>query len=66
MERSDEFLRTLMAKRFIAATGLIYAASTVWGFLELYAGAPDFPLYLVFTAFAVAYSLVTPFIKSTR
>lgn len=66
MARSDEFVRALMAKRFIVATGLVYAAGTVWGFLELYAGAPDAPLYLIFAAFWLAFGLTSPFIKSTR
>lgn len=66
MRDSDEYVRALTAKRFVAATGLVYAVGTIWGFLELYAGVPDFPLYLIFAAFWGAYGLVTPFIKSSR
>lgn len=66
MERSDEYVRAVMAKRFIAATGLVYILGTGWGFLELYAEVPDFPLYLIFAAFWAAFGVVSPFIKSTR
>lgn len=66
MERSDEFMRAVLAKRFIVASGLVYCLCTGWGFLELYAGAPDFPLFLVFPAFWGALGVVTPFIRSSR
>jgi hypothetical protein len=64
--RSDEFVRALTAKRFIVASGAVYALATAWGFLELYAGVPDFPLYLTFPVFCGALGVAGLFIKTSR
>lgn len=63
---SDEFVRTLAAKRFIVATGLTMAFTTTWGFLELYAEAPHFPLALILPVLWGSWGLVTPFIRTTH
>ena len=64
--RSDEFVRALTAKRFIVASGAVYALATAWGFLELYAGVPGFPLYLIFPVFCGVLGVVGLFIKTSR
>lgn len=66
MRRADEFVRAVTAKRFIVAAALTFAAATVWGFLELYAGVPDAPLYLIYAAFWGFYGLVTPILRTSR
>ncbi len=66
MARTDEFMRALMAKRFILAAGLVFAASTVWGFLETYADWPHLPLYVVYMGFWAFFGLVSPFIRTSR
>jgi putative oxidoreductase len=66
MRESDEFVRALMAKRFILASGLAMAVFSAWGFLESYAAAPHAPGWLVFALFWACYGLVTPFVRSTR
>lgn len=66
MSRADEFVRAVTAKRFIVAAALTFAAGTVWGFLELYADAPDAPLYLIYAAFWGFYGAVTPFLRTSR
>ena len=66
MRDSDEFIRALAAKRFIAAAGITLALSSAWGFMELYAGAPHVSAAMVFPLFCAAYGLVTPFIRTTH
>ena len=66
MARTDEFMRAMMAKRFIIAAGLTFAAATIWGFLETFADWPHLPLYVVYMAFWFFFGLVSPFVKSSR
>lgn len=66
MNSSDEFVRALLAKRFVIAAGLTFVGCAVWGFLESFAKAPHIELWLVFPAFWVAFGPVTPFVKTTR
>ena len=51
IERVDEYLRAILVKRFIIATGLTLFICTAWGFLENNAGAHHFSLYLVYPLF---------------
>lgn len=66
MNSADEFVRALLAKRFVIAAGLTFVGCAVWGFLESFARAPHVELWLVFPAFWAAFGLVTPFVRSTR
>lgn len=51
IERVDEYLRAVLVRRFIIATGLTLFICTAWGFLENNAGAHHFSLYLVYPLF---------------
>lgn len=51
IEHVDEYLRAVLVKRFIIATGLTLFICTAWGFLENNAGAHHFSLYLVYPLF---------------
>lgn len=51
IERVDEYLRAILVRRFIIATGLTLFICTAWGFLENNAGAHHFSLYLVYPLF---------------
>lgn len=66
MRDSDEFVRALLAKRFIAASGLAMALFSAWGFLESYAAAPHAPGWLIYPLFWVAFATVSPFLRTTR
>jgi hypothetical protein len=66
MRDSDEFVRALIAKQFIAASGLAMAVATVWGFGESYADAQHAPAWLIYPLFWACFGLVTPFIRNTR
>lgn len=66
MRESDEFVRAVTAKQFIAATGLTMAAATVWGFGETFAGAPHISTWLIYPVFWAAFGVVAPFIKASN
>ena len=66
LNESDEYVRALTAKRFIAAAGLTMGLFTAWGFAETYAGAARAPGRLVFGLFWLCYGVITPFVRSTR
>ncbi len=66
ISRSDEFVRALTAKRYVVASGFVYALATAWGFLELYADAPDFPLYLLFPVFCGTLGVATLLVRTSR
>lgn len=66
MNRVDEFLRAVMAKRFVAAAAVAFMLATTWGFLETIAGAPHLPGWLIYPAFWGAFGLVSPFIRTSR
>lgn len=65
MRDSDEFIRGLMARRFIIAAGLAIALFTAWGFLEFYADAWHAPAFLLFPLLWAAFAAVSPFVRST-
>lgn len=66
MRDSDEFVRGLMAKRFIVASGIAMALFCGWGFMEIYAGAKHAPGSLIYPLFWAAYGAVTPFIRTSH
>lgn len=66
MNDSDEFMRALMAKRFIVASGLAMALATAWGFMESYGDAPHVPAWMIYPLFWALFGLVTPLIRTTR
>ncbi|WP_044562548.1 hypothetical protein [Azospirillum sp. B4] len=66
MRQADEFVRALMAKRFIVAATLAFIVATTWGFLETYVRLAHMPGFLVYPAFWAAFGLVTPFIRTSH
>jgi hypothetical protein len=40
MDRSDEYVRAIVTRRFVLATGVTLFLCTAWGFLESNAGLP--------------------------
>ncbi|MEO5712814.1 MAG: hypothetical protein ABIT37_04940 [Luteolibacter sp.] len=66
MRDSDEFVRTLMAKRFIVATGVALAVASTWGFMELYAKAPHISAAMVYPLLWASFAAVTPFIRTSH
>lgn len=66
MNEADEFMRALLAKRFIVASGLAMALATAWGFMESYGDAPHIPAWMIYPLFWALFGIVTPFIRTTR
>ncbi|GAA0645617.1 hypothetical protein [Brevundimonas lenta] len=66
MNESDEFVRALIAKQFIIASGLAMAIASVWGFGESYAAAPHIPAWLIYPLFWACFGAVAPFIRTSR
>lgn len=43
----DEFVRVLEVRKALIATGFAMSVASIWGFLQVYAKAPDLPLFYV-------------------
>lgn len=65
MRESDEFVRAVIAKQFILASGLAMAIASVWGFGESYADAYHLPAWLIYPLFWACYGVVQPFVKTS-
>jgi hypothetical protein len=63
---SDEFVRALIAKRFIIASGAAMALFSAWGFMESYAHAPHAPGFLIAPLFWGLFGLVSPFVRHSH
>lgn len=66
MRESDEFVRALMAKRFILASGLSMALFSAWGFGESYADAPHLEGWLIYPLFWACYGLASCTVRTSR
>ena len=66
MRESDEFVRAVVAKQFILASGLAMAVASVWGFGESYADAPHIPAWFIYPLFWACFGLIAPFVKSSN
>jgi len=61
-EETDEFRRLQVILTILCGLALVLGATTVWGFLEVLAGAPHIPLYFVAPLFCVGQGLSVPFV----
>ncbi len=66
MRDSDEFVRAVMAKQFILASGISMVLFTAWGFAESFADAPHAEGWLIYPLFWGAFGLTAPFIRSSN
>ncbi|MFT3996281.1 MAG: hypothetical protein QM667_02650 [Asticcacaulis sp.] len=66
IERSDEFIRAIMVKRFLIATGITLFLSTAIGFLENFTETQLIERYLAYPMFWAAFGLVSPFIRGSK
>jgi len=66
MRDSDEFVRTVAAKRFVVAAGLTMAIASAWGSMELYASARHISAAFLYPLFWVLIAMVAPFIRSSH
>jgi putative oxidoreductase len=63
---TDEYIRAMMSRRILWASGATFILTTAWGFLEGLAGAPHIELYWVFPLFAVMVGFSALFVRSAR
>lgn len=66
MRDADEFVRALMGRRLIVATGLSTAIVSAWGLMEVYAQAPHFPAVLFYPLLWASFGAAMPFVRGTR
>ncbi len=59
----DEFERMILARSVIVAATLTFFFTAIWGFLENFAAAPDFPLYIVVVVYFGLFGIVQPFVR---
>lgn len=62
-EEPDEFQRALLVRAMLWGIGLTLAATTAWGFLEVFRLAPHLDLYLVFPLFCVFAAIANGFVR---
>ena len=63
MDKSDEYVRAIMAKRIIISTGITLSAATAYGFLEGNAGAPSIEMFYVYVFFWMCFGFISAFIR---
>jgi hypothetical protein len=57
VEQTDEFIRMLVVRQTLIATGLSMSIATVWGFLENFELVPHIPAYWVAFLWFVGFGL---------
>ena len=66
VQRSDEFMRTVMAKRLLTAAMIAIGCATLWGLLQTIGWVSAFPLPLLYMLFLVVHAALSPFINADR
>ncbi len=62
-EEKDEFQRNVPIQTLLWALGATLAATTIWGFLEVFGQVPHLESYLVFPLFWAFVGVIAPFVK---
>ena len=57
LEQEDEFIRMLIVRQLVIATGVALAFATVWGFLEEFGLVAHVYLYFVPVAWIVGFAI---------
>ncbi len=66
VQQSDEFMRTVMAKRLLTAAVIVIGAVTMWGLLQRVGLAIPFPLPLTYIGFFIVHASLIPLINANR
>lgn len=48
VEETDEYLRSLIVRQFMIATGFMLTVTSIWGFLDAFDQVPHVPMYWAF------------------
>lgn len=62
-EETDEFQRNILIQSMLWGFGLTMAATSVWGFAEIYVDAPPLQAFWVFPLFCLGMGLSQPFVR---
>ncbi|HEY8005161.1 MAG TPA: hypothetical protein VIE16_13080 [Phenylobacterium sp.] len=62
VEEDDEFRRMQVVLTMLVGLAVVLAATTVWGFLEVLAGAPHIPVYFTAVVYVIAQGLAAPLV----
>ncbi|MDF1658080.1 MAG: hypothetical protein P1U58_10750 [Verrucomicrobiales bacterium] len=62
LRETDEYQRSLLADASLIALAFTMALATGWGFLEVNAGAPKFPLLMILPAFYLFFGFIRLFL----
>jgi len=62
----DEYIRSITAKRGIAAGGVTITVAVLWGLAQQFLTVPEVPMWTVYPLFWGAFGIVTPFIRSSH
>jgi hypothetical protein len=62
----DEYQRAMQMRRMLAGLGATLTVCSAWGFLELFAAAPQLDLYLVYPMFCMFWGLSCLVIRSVK
>ena len=66
MDRSDEYMRSLMTRRFIVATGITLFISTAWGFVRNYTETPGSGLDYSYMIFWLSFAVSCTFVRDSK
>ena len=62
-EEQDDFQRSVTIQSILWSTGLLLAATNVWGFLEKFLHTPHIQMIFVFPLFCAFWAVVTPLVQ---
>jgi hypothetical protein len=62
-EEQDDFQRSVMIQSILWSTGLLLAATNLWGFLEKFIQVPHIQMIFVFPLFCAFWVVVAPLVQ---
>lgn len=58
LEEQDEYQKVRAVRSILGGIAVTLALTTVWGFIENFAGGPQIPMYYVFVVFCAAMGVI--------
>ncbi|HEX4738118.1 MAG TPA: hypothetical protein VH331_11215 [Allosphingosinicella sp.] len=59
IEEQDEYLRSLIVRQFMIATGFMLTVTSIWGFLDAFDQVPHVPMYWAFIIWCIGLGVGT-------
>jgi len=63
---TDEYVRTLHTLRMMIALAALLGFCTIYGFIEVFAGAPHIPMFLIFPVFCVLWGITCAIVRTVK